>query len=61
MERWRSVPTSRVCNDGVQLGKYALLLDGERKSIEPMTGRLAQKARKREALRQRLAIWRQAC
>jgi SRSO17 transposase len=31
-----------------------LLLDGERKSIEPMAGRLVEKASEREALRQRL-------
>jgi SRSO17 transposase len=31
-----------------------LLLEGERKSIEPTAGRLAEKSRQREALRQRL-------
>ncbi len=31
-----------------------LLLDGERKSVEPMAGRLVEKASEREAMRQRL-------
>jgi SRSO17 transposase len=31
-----------------------LLLEGERKSIEPIAGRLVEKSREREALRQRL-------
>ncbi|MFP2913007.1 IS701 family transposase [Pyxidicoccus sp. 3LFB2] len=38
----------------LELYLTGLLLDGERKSVEPMAGRLVEEARQREAVRQRL-------